>query len=225
MGILDIKAKLNDNTVCDIEMQIADRRDIEKRILLYWSKLYSQGINSGDNYCNLQKTIIVLFSDYNLYSLKNIEKCVSKWQITESDYVKTILTDVLEIYIIELNKFEKYKHKLNNDLNLWINFIENPEVVDMKNTDNKEVKQAKKVLEEISQDEHERYLAELREKYIRDQYAIQAAGYDKGLQDGITQGSENEKIKIAKKMLKNNISIEDIISCTDLTKEEIESLV
>ena len=34
---------------------------------------------------------------------------------------------------------------------------------------NKEIVKAKKVLEEISQDEHERYLAELREKYILDQ--------------------------------------------------------
>ena len=40
-------------------------------------------------------------------------------------------------------------------------FIENPEVVDMK--ENKEVGKAKKVLEEISQDEHERYLTELRQ--------------------------------------------------------------
>mgnify|MGYP004533893873 FL=1 len=31
---------------------------------------------------------------------------------------------------------------------------------------NKEIIKAKKVLDEISQDEHERYLAEMREKYI-----------------------------------------------------------
>ena len=48
----------------------------------------------------------------------------------------------------------------------------------MENT-NKEVKKAKEVLKEISQDEHERYLTELREKYILDQKAIEDAGYDK----------------------------------------------
>ncbi len=41
---------------------------------------------------------------------------------------------------------------------------------------NKEIKKAKKVLEEISQDGKERYLAELREKYIMDQKAIEDAG-------------------------------------------------
>lgn len=95
----------------------------------------------------------------------------------------------------------------------------------MKNTDNKEVKQAKKILEEISQDEYERYLAELREKHIMDQKAIQDAGYDKGLKAGVTQGAKNKQIEIAKKMLEDKVPIENIISYTGLTKEEIENLI
>ena len=47
--------------------------------------------------------------------------------------------------------------------------------------ENKEIKKAKEVLEEISQDEHERYLAELRQKNIMNQKATEDAGYDKGL--------------------------------------------
>ena len=33
VGILDIKAKLNNNVNCNIEMQIVDKNNIEKRIL------------------------------------------------------------------------------------------------------------------------------------------------------------------------------------------------
>ena len=33
VGILDIKATLNNNTNCDIEMQVVDKKNIEKRIL------------------------------------------------------------------------------------------------------------------------------------------------------------------------------------------------
>ena len=47
----------------------------------------------------------------------------------------------------------------------------------------KETKQAQKNLEKISKDEHERYLAELREKYIRDQVAVQEYGYIKGKEE------------------------------------------
>ena len=33
LGILDIKARLNDNVVCNVEMQICDKKNIEKRLL------------------------------------------------------------------------------------------------------------------------------------------------------------------------------------------------
>ena len=40
----------------------------------------------------------------------------------------------MEIYIIELPKFEKYRENISNsNLNLWVKFIKNPEVVDMSN--------------------------------------------------------------------------------------------
>ena len=89
----------------------------------------------------------------------------------------------------------------------------------MENAD-ESIKKAKEVLDEISEDEHEQYLAHLREKYIFERQGIEEAGFDKGL----AQGSKNEKYEIAKKLKQNNIDIEIIIKCTDLTKEEIEKL-
>ena len=127
---------------------------------------------------------------------------------------------------MELPKFERYKGKTDKKLNSWVKFIENPEVVDMK--ENKELSKAKKVLEEISQDEHERYLAELRQKYIMDQKAIEDAGFDKGFKagerHGIQQGIQQEKIAIAKNMKKQNIDIETICKITGLTIDEIKNI-
>ena len=93
---------------------------------------------------------------------------MTKWNIREQDYGNIILTDAMEI---ELPKFEKYKN--GSTLDPWVKFINDSKVIDMSN---KEIKKAKKVLEEISQDGKERYLAELREKYIMDQKAIEDAG-------------------------------------------------
>ena len=81
---------------------------------------------------------------------------------------------------------------------------------------NKEIVKAKKVLEEISQDEHERYLAELREKYILDQNNIEATGYDKGLKQG--------KKEIAKEMIKEKMSLEVISKITKISKEELQEI-
>ena len=218
VGILDIKAKIDNTTNIDIEMQVTDHKNIEKRILFYLSKMYTKTIKKSQDYSSLEKCIAILITNYNIDIIKNIPKYISKWSIREEEYQKIVLTDVMEIYIIELNKFKDYKEKSNhNSLNSWIEFIESPEVVDMSN---KEIQKAKKVLEEISQDEHEQYLAELREKYIMDQKAIEDAGYDKGLKAGINQ----EKLQIAKKMLSKKIDLNTISELTGLSIQELKKL-
>ena len=230
VGILDIRAKIENKINCNIEMQIVDRKNIEKRILYYWSKLYNMNIKAGKDYENLEKVIVILITDYEIDSLKEIKKYETKWNIREEEYQKVILTEVMEFYIIEIPKYEKYKEKTENEkLNKWIKFIKEPGGIEM--GDDKEIKKAKEVLEEISQDKRERYLAELREKYILDQKAIEDAGYDKGLREGMTQGiaqgkkEEKEKIlEIAKNLLKINMLIEQIEEVTGLTKEEIEKI-
>ena len=186
--------------------------------------MYNMSIKEGEDYSTLEKGIVILISDYELESLKEIEKYITKWNIREEEYKKIILTDVMEIYIIELPKFEKYKENTkNNILNSWVKFINNPEVKDMEEN-NKELKKAQKVLEEISHDEHERYLAELRQKYIMDQKATEDAGYDKGFKAGEQHGIEKQKKEIARKLKEQNIDISIIIKTTGLTEEEIKKL-
>ena len=100
------------------------------------------------------------------------------------------MTDVLEIYIISLVNFDRYNKNTKNELlNKWVKFIKNPEGVDMSQEKNEAIKQAKEVLEGISQDERERYLADLREKYILD--------HNEAINTGLYRGK-----KIGEKQLK-----------------------
>ena len=217
ISILDIRAKLNNNINCNIEMQIVDRKNIEKRLLYYWSKMYTSSIKKGEDFEKLEKGIVILISDYNLENLSKINKFITKWNIREEETPKVILTDVLEIYIIELRK--AVKDISNNELNAWLKFINNPEEKPEMD-ESKELMEARRILQDISSTDRERYLAEQREKWILDKNAIRAAGFDKGLQQGIQQ----EKIKIAKKMKDKNIEIFVIMELTGLTKEEINNL-
>ncbi len=140
-----------------------------------------------------------------------------------------ILTKNLEIYIIELPKFEKYAQG-NKELDAWVKFIRNPEVINMSDVENNEaLEKAKKVLDTISEDEREQELAFQRLMYIMDKKAIEAAGFDKGKAEGRTEGRSEgirlEKENIAKRMLKQNVDINTIITCTGLTEEEIKKLM
>ena len=223
LGILDIKARLNDNVVCNVEMQICDKKNIEKRLLFYWSKMYSQGIKQGQDYDELKRTIVILISDYNLEKLKKIPEYVTKWNIREEKYGKIILTDVLEIYIIELNKLKNGAVKDNQKLNSWLYFIKSSKVVvnkNMREEDIEEIKKAQKILEDISADEHEKWLAEMRLKYIRDKHAIEDFGYDKGYKSGQSKKQE----EIVRNLKKKNMDAKFIAEVTGLTEEEIEKI-
>ena len=89
--------------------------------------------------------------------------------------------------------------------------------------ENKEMKEAKEKLEVMSEDERMQILAELREKAIRDEKAVERFGLKKGIEIG-EKREKREKREIAKKMKDNGIEIEIIQKITNLTQEEIEAL-
>ncbi len=154
--------------------------------------MYTSNIHSGNDYDKLEKSIVILIADYNLKSLESIDKYITRWNIREEENCQIILTDVLELCIIELNKARNLAHQDDNTLlYAWLQFINNPGVI--LKIENKEIKKAREVLEEISKDKKERYLAELRQKYIMDQKAIEDAGFDKGLEVGIEQRHRTRK--------------------------------
>ena len=188
--------------------------------------------------------------EFRYLKIKGIEqakKYFTEWEIREKNYSELILTDVLKICIIELPKYIKYKVN-NPNLNLWTEFLENPEVINMSEKDiekekdeslkttKKAIKQAKDTLKQISKDKHEQELARLRKKYIMDQNAIQEYGYCRGIEEGVEIGKRDgieigkndgiqfEKIETAKKMLAKKMPIDVIIEITGLSKEEIEKV-
>ena len=105
-------------------------------------------------------------------------------------------------------------------------FINNPndkEVFEIMK-ENEEIKEARKEVEKMSEDEKIRRLAWLREKAVLDETAIYDAGIERGKIEGIEQGTKLEKINIAKELLKINMPIDKIIEITKLTREEIERI-
>ena len=87
--------------------------------------------------------------------------------------------------------------------------------------EDEDIKAARKVLEEISQDEKEREKARLRDKYVREMNSSRNEGYA----EGKAEGEASEKLKIAKIMLQEGSNIKFIVKCTGLTEEEVKSLL
>ena len=253
VGVLDLKARINNEILCNIEMQVVQQQDIDKRLMFYWGKLYTEEIKERQKYSILPQTIVILITDFQLKKLKEIPKFHTKWHIREEEYRKIILTNTLELHIIELPKLLKQLKENNglkkNKIVLWLMFILNPENVGEKDMEkNEDLKLAKKELEKLKQDDHDRYMAELRMKYIRDMNGIKdyafnegfeegrEAGLEKGLEEGkaegikeglaqgLAQGQNKKQIEIAKKLKLLKMPIAQIMEITELTEEDIEKI-
>ena len=164
-----------------------------------------------------------------------MEEIGVKWQIRDEITGKKILTDRLELIIIELPKARRmYKTNPSNTICQWMLFLDNPnqkEVVQIMK-ENKDINKAIDELEQVSENEKLRRIAELKEKYIRDEQAsieyAQNEGYrqgeKKGMAEGEAKGEKNKSIEIAKNMLKENVEKTLISKVTGLSLEEIENL-
>ena len=226
LGVLDIIAKLDKDEICNIELQIVDKKNIIERILYYWSRLYSRQIKSGEDYKILQKAIVILITDFKIENLEELDYH-SRWKIMEDKQgKKIILTQKLEIDIIELPKIIG-KEKEQDNLLDWLYFLENPksERVTKKMKENENLKEAVKKLDNLSEDEKMQRIADLRQKAIMDEKAIYEKGLEVGIEKGIMEGSQKEKIEIAKKMLELKIDKKTIAEATGLTEQEIEKIL
>ena len=228
LGILDLKATLNNGTICDIEIQLADNKDTAERFLFYWSRIYSGQLVKGEDYEKLNKVIGIIILDYNLEKTKEVEQISTKWKIKEVTTGKEIvLTDMLELYIIEIPKVKRILEKEPNDrLAQWVQFLDNPNEKEVFKAmkKNKEIKEAMEELEEVSKIKELRRIAELKDKAIRDEKNGLRHAREEGREEGRKEGRKAEKIEIAKRLLKIGLTTEQVIEATELSKGEIEKI-
>lgn len=141
--------------------------------------------------------------------------------------MKKILTNKLELYIIEIPKANRILEKeSNNKIAQWVSFIDNPntERVEKIVEENKEVKKAREVLYGKSKDEELERLAFLKERTIMEENTMRENAREEGIEEGEKRGERTSKLEIAKKMKNRKMPISDIVELTGLTSEEVEQL-
>ena len=141
------------------------------------------------------------------------------------------MTNQLEIHIISLEELRKTpeERKKQEKLLDWLEFLENPESerVRRKMEENKELGEARKKLNVMSEDEEMQIIAEMREMArmdaISEKKAWEILGLEKGRKEGLAKGEFEKAKEIAKKMLEKHIPIDTIIEITGLSREKIET--
>ena len=90
---------------------------------------------------------------------------------------------------------------------------------------NSEIREAKDKLYKLSMDEKERELYFLREKSIKDEISALANAEEKGIQIGIKQGIQREKIETVLRLKSLGLNIEQIAKGTCITETEVEKII
>ncbi len=217
-GRLDIEAKLNTGII-NIEMQVNNLKNIEKRTAYYASKIMAREVGIREKYENIKPVIMVNILDYELFGFKEY---VSKTEIVLKEHKDYEVIKDLQWYFIELPKFRMSNPDMEDKLNQWLALIDNEDrgMIKMAEEKNKTIKEAKREVEYLTGDEEIKRLAELREKWAMDR----RSEISDAREEGIEEGKKEEKLAIAKNMLNKGKSEEDILDFTGISKEELEKL-
>lgn len=234
LGILDIRAHINNEIIVDIEMQVANIYTIINRNITYSSRIIAEQLQIGDSYTVLKKFISINILGENLLKRNSYHSIAHlKFERTEPEKHVNLgyereqeeLTDRIEVHYIELKKFLKRNPGISSKLEQWLwLLIGEEEKVKMASKKNKTIEKVVKDLDEMSSDENERLEAYKRKLAVWDYNMNIMEATKRGKEEGIVEGRTEEKEEIAKKLREKGLSAKEIEEITGLTKKEIEEM-
>ena len=218
--IVDVKCITKNGTVVIIEVQLSGNSRFPERILYYWSANYSKLLKKGEEYEDLTPVISINLLNFNLNKNdKNVHSCYMIYDTKN----KNLLTDPLQIHIIELKKFKFKDNNLPKDLNYWLGFFTNKNMEAYMS----EIVKEKPIMEEA----HKRYNNFIRSRLMMSEYdKKEIYQYDKQImlkderRKGIKEGRKERNYAIAKSLKNSGLDNKFISEHTGLSIEEIEKL-
>ena len=211
---LDVRARTSDGAQVDIEVQLQDKHNMDKRTLFYWGKLFLDGIQKGEDYGKLTKVITINLLDFDFLDINRYHSSYHLWEDHEEDY---LLTDLMEVHFIEMPKFRKLNEKKpeKDALHRWLMFLDKTvgdeelkELIEMDTA----IKRAEARLEHLSSDDETLALYEARQN-ARIEY-----------NSAVNYAEHKGRQKVAENMLAVGMELMLIVKLTGLTIEEIEEI-
>ena len=230
--IVDVKCITKNGTVVIIEVPLSGNSRFPERILYYWAANYSKLLKKGEEYEDLTPVISINLLNFNLNKKdSNVHSCYMIYDTKN----KRLLTDHLQIHIIELKKFKFKDNDLKKDLNYWLGFFTTKDMEAYMS----EIVKEKPIMEEA----HKRYNNFIRSRLMMSEYEKKEIyqydkqimlkderregikeGMKKGKLEGLKEGRIAEQISMAKSMKTKNLDIKLISEITGLTIDEIKKL-
>jgi len=102
----DVNAVIDNGMRVNIEMQVEGRQENVDRFALYATRYHGFQLKAGESYDKVTKTIVIHVFDYVFLDRDRFKSALNKYQLLHS-VEHTLLSDTLDIYVIELPKIPK----------------------------------------------------------------------------------------------------------------------
>ena len=179
---LDLLLDLGDRFI-NVEMQVCSEKHFGDRILLYWSKMYSSQLDSGESYKKLCPCITITIVDFDLFDHEDYHSEFGVWDMEHDNK----LTDKLSIHFFELKKVPRDIDKAGRK-ELWLQFIkaDDKEAFDMlENTNVTGIQKGIQAVYKMSADERTKELIRMRENALHLEATLLEEAMEKGIEKGM----------------------------------------
>ena len=228
---LDVNCRVDDGSQVDLEMQASriqedsdgEHKNLKGKSIYYLCDLHSSQPSKGvRRYDKLARTYQVTFCSYTVFP--NRKEYVNSFSMRHSED-NELLSDAIHVIYLELCKLDEIVKKSVNamtDLEKWAVFLQYANEPTHRETVNKIIKSkealqmAGELLMSISQDERERAVFRSRRMFKTDKESDLATAEDRG--------SRERALAIARNLLGMNMPLDQIVTATCLTREEVEKL-
>jgi predicted transposase/invertase (TIGR01784 family) len=232
LGIVDIKIRLTNQEIIHIELQVAKDVDMIKRLLFYLSKMVFEQAKNGKEYKEIKKITSIVILGFNLF------KAGYKDGLRDIILYDKLIGDLkfpLRLYILELLKnFDGRKA-----LRPWAALFRARTKGDfrmVKRMGNAAVNLIADEIHALSATDEVREQMEAAELARMDLSSMKSIALDQGmkkgrkegkkegLKEGLKEGQQKAELRIALKLLKEDLPLRTIAKTTNLPLAQIKNL-
>jgi predicted transposase/invertase (TIGR01784 family) len=193
-----------------------------QRVQYYVSHLYAGQLGKSENYLELKPVTLLSVLNHSIFPHQI--NYLSFHENIERETKDSYLNDMSYAFI-ELPKFNKQLDELKTEEDYWIfTMKEATHLREAPKDAPDEVKRAYEILEKHTWTREELLAYEKAKIALMDDLDAIRTAKEEGKEEGRKEGEQLKQREIAKKMLEDNISIQQICRLTGLSKEEIDQI-
>lgn len=206
---LDINMTVNGQRV-DLEVQVSNEGDYPERVMYYWAREFSSSLPTGQGYSTLPRTFVISIIDFKLFECEEYHSFFQPLEVSRH----TLLSDKMGFHFFELPKLPVDVGE-DNMLLLWLSLF--------RAETEEELEKIKEMEVPVMSQAINAYYTITASSEFREKERLRAkARHDEA--QALHNAEQNAKKEIARKLLKRNRPIDEIVEDTGLTYEEIKSL-